>query len=83
MKRRNYSKNNKNGLILVRNKMRKFVKMKTNTEMSLTNLVLNANILIEFSFLFNFVYVFSRNSLKMITCLIILYRLLSWQRTER
>lgn len=54
--------------------MRKFIKMKSNTEMSLTNLVLNANILIEFSFWFNFVHFFNRNSLKMITCLIILYR---------
>ena len=52
---RKYSKNNKNDTILVRNNMRKFAEMKSNTKMVLTNLVLKANILIEFSFWFDLV----------------------------
>lgn len=55
MTRRKYSKNNKNGTILVRNNMRKFAEMKSSTEMSLTIHVLKANILIEFSFWFDLV----------------------------
>ena len=40
MKRHNYSKNNKNGMILVWNEMRKFADIKSNTGMPLANLVL-------------------------------------------